>query len=80
MRLFWTGFVQVFLVSINTWLIVRVWLAGIFVVSWLISFVWTYNVRKVVWGNVQDRVIYASGAAAGATAGVLLMEWVKIYI
>lgn len=72
MKLFTTGFLQVFFVAINTVFITHLFYIGIVVASFLISFLWTLNVRSVTFGSKWDRVIYASGASVGCLAGVLI--------
>jgi len=74
MRLFLTGFTQVFLVTVQTYFIAKVFYAGVFIVGFLISIVWTWNVRKVAFGSRIDRVTYSLGAAFGALIGLLLSQ------
>ena len=71
-RLFFTGFLQVFFVAINTYFITQQLFIGVFIVSFLISFIWSFNVRKVVFGNLKDRIIYSLGASIGGLSGLLL--------
>ena len=68
--LFFTGAVQVGLVSANTILLASGNVLGVVFVSYLISFVWTFNVKKVAFGGMTDRVVYSLGAATGAVAGL----------
>ncbi|MBX3288344.1 MAG: hypothetical protein KF855_03270 [Acidobacteria bacterium] len=70
--LFGTGFIQVLLVCVNTWQIAHAKWLGVFVVGFLISYVWTWNVKKVAFGGQKDRFIYALGAAVGAVAGLMI--------
>jgi len=42
------------------------------VVGFLISFLWTFNVKKVAFGNTYNRTFYALGAATGSAIGVLI--------
>lgn len=72
MKLFTTGFIQVALVAINTWQIANHKWAGAFVVGFLISFVWTFNVKKIAFGGNKDRVVYSFGAATGTVTGMAL--------
>ena len=53
-KLFTTGFTQVFLVVLNTYFITREFLFGILACGFLISFVWSHNVKKVAFtlGNL----------------------------
>jgi len=70
--LFSTGFIQVSLVSVNTYQIAHGHLVGVFVVGFLISLVWSWNVKKIAFGSQIDRIVYATGAAFGTTAGLIL--------
>jgi hypothetical protein len=74
-RLFLTAFLQVSLVTANTALITRNFWLGIFTVSFLISYVWAFNVKKVSIGTETDRRIYALGAAFGGTFGAAAVHW-----
>lgn len=73
-KLFITGFIQVVLVAINTYQIAHEKYEGVFVVGFLISFVWSFNVKKIAFGDIWDRVIYSSGAAFGAILGLIISK------
>jgi len=68
--LFFTGFIQVFFVVINTWMVSRNIFLGVLLASFTISFVWTLNVKKVAFGGWADRITYSVGAAAGSVSGL----------
>ena len=75
--LFLTGFVQVVFVSINTWQIANQNIIDfrflhIFAVGFMISFVWSFNVKRVAFGTFGDRMSYALGAGLGTIAGVAI--------
>lgn len=72
MKLFITGFLQVFFVAINTWLITQRNFIGVLIVSFLISFIWSFNVKKVAFGSMLDRIIYSIGASIGGISGLLI--------
>lgn len=75
MGLFFSGFMQVFSIAINTYCISKeIWL---FMVpsGFLISFLWTYNVKKISLGNMKDRLLYTLGAVMGNIVGVLLIKF-----
>ena len=75
-KLFFTGFVQVLLVAINTWQVAHAKWIGVTIVGFLISYVWTWNVKKVAFGTHRDRVIYALGASLGTVCGLAVaMLW-----
>lgn len=69
-KLFSTGFIQVFFVAINTYFLSKSYFLGVFSASFMISMVWSYNVKKVAFGSVRDRIAYALGAAFGSVAGL----------
>lgn len=69
-----TGYLQALLVAVNTVLLARANYIGVTAVSFLISFVWSWNVRKVAFGGVADRILYSTGAALGGLSGLLLGE------
>lgn len=72
MNLFTTGFLQVFFVALNTWLITQRNFLGVLVVSFLISFIWSFNVKKVAFGSMRDRLVYSLGASAGGLTGLFI--------
>ena len=65
-KLFTTGFTQVFLVVLNTYFITREFLLGILACGFLISFVWSHNVKEIAFGSDLDRIIYSLGAMTGS--------------
>lgn len=76
MKLFLTGFIQVYFVAVNTYFISKGYLVGVFTCGFLISWVWSYNVKKVAFGNRLDRLIYSLGAAFGALIGTLTAKMI----
>jgi hypothetical protein len=76
LKLFGTAFLQVFLVAANTYFISQVAWIGIAICGFSISYVWTINVQRVTFGNVIDRIIYASGAMTGGLLGVLVSKMI----
>lgn len=67
--LFTTGFVQVSFVSANTYMVSKYLPLAIFLTSFMISIVWTFNVKRVVFGTAIDRFLYALGASFGSLVG-----------
>lgn len=72
MNLFITGFLQVFFVAVNTFFISHEFYSGVFVCGFIISFIWSWNVKKVAFGSMDDRIYYSLGAATGAYFGLLV--------
>lgn len=75
-----TGFIQVYFVAINTYLISKEMFTGVFICGFLISYIWAWNVKKVSIGCHADRIIYALGAACGAWTGLATSKIVYLII
>lgn len=71
-KLFITGFVQVFFVAINTYFISKQFYAGVFFCAFIISFIWSWNVKKIAFGTMADRIAYALGAGVGSLIGLII--------
>lgn len=70
LKLFATGFMQVFFVAINTYFISTKNLYGTVVAGFVISLIWSFNVKKIAFGDTSDRVLYAFGASFGSLCGL----------
>lgn len=75
-NLFLASTLQVLLVAVNTYQLAHKKWIGCFIVGFAISFIWTFNVKRVSIGTMRDRIVYASGAAVGTLLGLAL----SIYI
>lgn len=69
-KLFITAFIQVFLVSANTYFISKSFYIGIGIAGFGISWFWTSNVKTISVGTKKQRLIYATGAMIGGLTGV----------
>jgi hypothetical protein len=72
MKLFITGFVQVFFVAINTFFISKQIYTGVFICGVIISLIWSWNVKKVAFGTIKDRLFYSLGAGFGSLFGLII--------
>jgi hypothetical protein len=68
--IFLTGFIQVALVSAQTHMVARSIYQGVFIIGFLISLVWSVNVKKIAFGGWIDRIVYSVGAGVGAVVGL----------
>lgn len=73
-KIFTTSFTQVMLVSVNTILLTKGYVLGIFMVAFTISFIWCYNVSKIDLSDVRRKLIYSFGAGLGSVTGYLVMK------
>ena len=60
--------------SINTILLTKGYVLGIFMVAFTISFIWCYNVSKIALSDVRNKLIYSLGAGIGSVTGYLIMK------
>ena len=72
-KIFFTSFLQIGLVAINTYLITQLIWIGIFIVSFLISYLWAINVSKISVSTKQAKIVYALGAGCCAVSGLLIL-------
>jgi hypothetical protein len=75
-KIFFTSFLQIGLVAINTVLIAKGYVLGIFLASFTISLLWSYNVSRVALSDVKRKLIYSLGAGFGAVAGYYLINFI----
>lgn len=73
-KLFSTGFLQVFFVAINTYFIANLYYIGIAFVAFSISFIWSFNIKKIAFGTNKDRFIYSIGAMLGSLFGTFVSQ------
>jgi hypothetical protein len=73
---FGTGFLQVGLISAQTWMIAHGRYSGVFTIGFFISLIWTFNVSAIVGGKWWARICYSLGAALGSLCGM----WLTIYL
>ena len=71
-KIYISGFIQVFLVVLNTYFISKENLIGVVICSFGISYFWSHNVKKIAFGNEKDRIVYSFGAMTGGVLGYFL--------
>lgn len=47
---------------------------AIFLMSCLIAFTWTWNIKKIAFSDFSDRISYSLGAGTGAIIGLYLIK------
>lgn len=73
-KLFITGFLQVFFVVANTYFVSKGFWIGVLACGFLISFIWSFNVKKIAFGEMKDRLVYSAGACAGSGFAILISK------
>jgi hypothetical protein len=72
--LFITGWLQVFFVAISTYMISKAMYLGAFLSAFLISYLWTINVKRINTSTKLERLIYSLGAAIGSISGLFFSK------
>lgn len=68
-QLFLTALFQVTFVAMNVTFIARAMIIPMLLTGFMISLIWTLNVKKVAFGGWTDRITYATGAMVGTGFG-----------
>ena len=68
--LFLTGAIQVYFVSINSYFLSKEFYLGVTFAAFMISMIWSHNIKKIAFGTLMDRVLYSLGATVGSVAGL----------
>lgn len=76
MKLFLTAILQVLFVSMNVVFISKGMVLPMLLSGFMISFIWTLNVKRVAFGGWTDRFIYATGAMIGTGLGYYLSNFI----
>jgi hypothetical protein len=74
--LFVTAYFQVLFVGANTCFLAAGKFEHSLITGFLISLLWTLNVRRVAFGGWSDRFIYATGAGMGTVSGMTLANYI----
>lgn len=77
LKLFGTGVLQVYFVAINTVFLSRELYWGVLFAAFSISMVWSYNIKKIAFGTLAERICYSAGATAGSLLGLLSAQLFK---
>ena len=72
MNKFIQPWLQVTLVCLNTWQIANGKILGAIIVSFMLSFVWCFNIQRIAFSNLNDKIIYSLSACSGTATGLLL--------
>ncbi len=71
-QLFLTALLQVTFVAMNTVFISRGYIMCMLLTAFMISLIWTINIKRVAFGGWTDRFVYATGAMFGTGFGYLI--------
>ena len=75
--LFLTGLLQVTLIAMNVSFISHGQIIPMLLTGFMISLIWTINVKRIAIGGWLDRLTYANGAMVGTGLGYLISHWIN---
>lgn len=78
--LFGTAALQVSFVSMNVVFISKAMIIPMLATGFMISLVWTLNVKKIAFSGWRSRFIYAAGAMVGTGVGYYTSNALSIYL
>ena len=78
--LFSTGFIQVYFVAVNTYFIANEMYFSLLIAAFMISLIWSFNVKKIAFGSLPDRVVYALGATCGSLVGLWSSSFIALVL
>lgn len=70
--IFLTSLIQVSLVAMNVNFISKGLVIPMLITGFSISLVWTFNIKKMAFGNWSDRIVYSVGATIGTGLGYII--------
>ena len=70
-----TGIVQVYFAAVNIVFLSHAMYSGVVIAAFLVSFVWSFNVKRIAFGSTLDRVIYSVGAMTGSVVGLATSDF-----
>lgn len=74
--IFFTCFLQVIIVTINTYQIANHKYVGMAIMGFFISFLWSLNVTAIVFGTLKQRIIYGLGGMCGCIIGGIITHYI----
>jgi hypothetical protein len=78
--IFSTALLQVFFVAMQPLFIVHAKIVPMLLTGFLISLIWTFNVKRIAFGNWIDRLVYAIGAMVGTGLGFMISNFIIKWI
>lgn len=75
-KLFLTAMLQVTFVAMNVLFISKGMWIPMLITGFMISLIWTLNVKKIAFGGWMDRFVYATGAMCGTGIGYFLSSYI----
>lgn len=78
--IFFSSLLQIFFVSVNTILISKEMVIQAGICGFLLSLVWTFNIRRIGLASWSERISYCLGAGLGTSGGILFIKTIREFI
>jgi hypothetical protein len=78
--IFFSSLLQIFFVSVNTILISKELIIQAGICGFLLSLVWTFNIRRIGLASWGERISYCLGAGLGTSGGILFIKTIRDFI
>lgn len=78
--IFFSSLLQIFFVSVNTILISKELVIQAGICGFLLSLVWTFNIRRIGLASWGERISYCLGAGLGTSGGILFIKTIREFI
>jgi len=75
--IFFSSLLQIFFVSVNTILISKELVVQAGICGFLLSLVWTFNIRRIGLASWGERISYCLGAGVGTSGGILFIKTLR---
>lgn len=75
--IFLSSSLQIFFVSVNTILISREMIIQAGICGFLLSLVWTFNIKRIAIASWGERISYCLGAGLGTSGGIFFIKTLR---
>lgn len=75
--IFLSSSLQIFFVSVNTILISREMVIQAGICGFLLSLVWTFNIKRIAIASWSERISYCLGAGLGTSGGIIFIKTLR---
>jgi hypothetical protein len=75
--IFFSSSLQIFFVSVNTILISKEMIIQAGICGFLLSLVWTFNIKRIGIASWGERISYCLGAGIGTSSGIIFIKMIS---
>lgn len=75
--IFFSSLLQIFFVSVNTIMISKELVIQAGICGFLLSLIWTFNIRRIGLASWGERISYCLGAGIGTSSGIIFIKTLR---